>query len=217
MLTHILCFNYIGQPATSSKTAAGAFSPLENEVVCTEAQAARFGAFVLRNGDLIDIGDKPSPLHYYNGDAWVISSQDAAIELQSIKTHAIEAVSVKHAAMLAQLTGGASIEERDTWQLKLDAATASIAANAPTDSAITMFHAEAEADNCTIMDKCHRAALKGEAYKLLIGIASGIKTRAENGIKAAQTVGDVKAVLLQAGTEAQAAAGQYLQMIGVTS
>ena len=157
--------------------------------------------------------------------SFVLVDPGAAIELQLDDVDAIEYEStltflqarsefVLKFSPVFKGKGGESIEERDTWQLKIDAATASVAAGVPNDSAITMFHAEAEADSVTIMDKCHRAVIKGEAYKLLIGIASGIKTRAENAIKTAQKPVDVRTALIQAATEAQAAAAQYLQMIG---
>lgn len=214
MMEHIICFAYDGRPATASFPVAGKYTPRDNEQFCTEEQAVRYGSFILRNGELVDIGDKPSQMHEWDGSGWTISSENAAIVLQNAQAEAIAAVSTKHAAMLSQLTGGASIEERDTWQLKLDAATASVAAGVPNDSAITLFHDEAAADEVSIMVKCERTILKSEAYVLLIGIASGIKTRAENAIESAQAPVDVRTALIQAATEAQAAAAQYLQMIG---
>ena len=157
---------------------------------------------------------QPTPAHEWIDFKWVLNSDKLTEQFKSAQIEAFKNIRRKHAQMLDQLTGGVTEQERSTWQLKLPAAAASIAAGDPTDAAITLFYGEAEEDGVTVMIKCQRCAKKSEAYHLLIGMAECIKTRAENAVKAAVDVAQIEAALTQAMSDAQAAAGQYLQMIG---
>ena len=158
---------------------------------------------------------QPTAAHEWIDFKWVLNDDKLKVQFKDSQAAAIASIGRKHAQMLDQLTGSVTEQERNTWQLKLPAAAASVAAGEPTDAAITLFYGEAQEDGVTVMVKCQRSMQKSEAYTLVIGMASRIKTRAENGVMAAENVEQIDIVLQQAITDAQEAAGQYLHMIGL--
>ena len=149
-----------------------------------------------------------------NAGEWGDIQPFVGVGLGVLKKESIQKIGEKHGQMLAQLSGNATIEERETWTLKLSAAQASINAGKPSELAVLLFDAEAKADGVSIMEKCARVVAYNQAYAMLIGIASGIKTRAENAVKAATDGEAIEAALAQAMHEAQGAAIQYLKAIG---
>lgn len=211
-MKHIICFAYLGQPGSASFAVAGEYALRENECFCSFEQSERYGSFILQDGLLVDIGNPPSHLHYFDG-GWKISPDNFAFLLNESKASAIKAVAIKHGAMLSQLTGNATAEDRDTWPVKLPAALESIAMGEPTADAIGIFALEAAADNVSVMDKCRRSAAKAAAFKHLTGVAAGIKADAENAINQARSYEEVKQALSVAASAANTAAQKFLEDI----
>lgn len=202
----------------------GAFSHivecLPEDAFCQarEGQKLIIGEWAGYFWDGIAVRPKPQPptaAHEWIDFKWILNDVKLKAQFKDSQVAAIASIGRKHAQMLDQLTGSVTEQERNTWQLKLPAAAASVAAGEPTDAAITLFYGEAQEDGVTVMVKCQRSMQKSEAYTLLIGMASRIKTRAENGVMAAENVEQIDIVLQQAITDAQEAAGQYLHMIGL--
>lgn len=81
MFNYSLVFSDQALPASEPRCRSGEFSTLDdNEYPCTQAQFERFGSFIVREGVLIDIGDKPSPAHDFDVKtcAWILNADKQA-------------------------------------------------------------------------------------------------------------------------------------------
>lgn len=125
------------------------------------------------------------------------------------RTEAIEAVKGQHAVFMRQLTGNATIEERDTWAPKAQAAERYINGT-PTDAERLMIETEAQFRQIDPTEFAMGVKAKADAFARLIGLAGGIKSKAEAAIRAAETTEDIKAALEASGAEAAVALKQWL-------
>jgi len=126
--------------------------------------------------------------------------------LDAVKAEAISTVNFKHAEFLRQLTGNATIEERDTWQAKALAAEAVLAGSA-SEIQTKMLATEAGLVGETTDALAQKIATKYAAYQKLIGLASGLRRKTENALEAAPNADAVDQVLV----EADAQAKQFVQ------
>ncbi|EFO32627.1 hypothetical protein TRICHSKD4_2429 [Roseibium sp. TrichSKD4] len=140
--------------------------------------------------------------------------------LDEVKSEAVKAVKQRHAETLNALTGGETIEERDTWDLKASAAELYLVVfpeviernedGTAKDARFLMIETEAlfRGDDPTVFAKTIKK--KADEYARLIGVAGGIKSKALRAIKAAETAEEVVALLEASEAEAAAALQQWL-------
>lgn len=114
-----------------------------------------------------------------------------------------------HSRILNMLTGGASIEERDTWQPKALAAQGLLDGTA-TAQQVSMIETEASMLGLTTEQLAGIIVAKSNAYFSIIGVASGIRTKTRAGIKAATSIDEVNAIVLESQNAAREAIGQIM-------
>lgn len=148
--------------------------------------------------------------------------QSATVAPATIPPHAeqaaeaIASVNRVHAQFLRDLTGGATIEERDTWKTKEEAARALIADTA-TEGQAAMLTLEAAGDGTDPLVLAQIIIAKADAFAALIGKAAGLKAKAKAQIAAAtaETVPienvapALSELLAQLATEAELAALEW--------
>lgn len=120
-------------------------------------------------------------------DPWTPSLDEA-------KLVASDGVERQFSELLVSLTGGASIEERDTWSIKEAAARAILDGN-PVDSQVSMITAEAQAVGESANDLAVRVIQKAEKFYALVGVSSGMKRAAHSAIQGAQSLPELDAVI----------------------
>lgn len=86
-----------------------------------------------------------------------------------------------HAAFLRDLTGNATIEERDTWKTKEEAARA-LLAGAASDGQTAMIGFEAAGAGVEPAVLVQTIIAKSEAFQALIGKAAGLRAKAKAAI-----------------------------------
>lgn len=86
-----------------------------------------------------------------------------------------------HSKFLRELTGNASVEERDTWKIKEEAARALIA-NEATPGQQAMIENEALGDGRDARILAQTIVAKADAFSKLIGLAAGLKAKAKAAI-----------------------------------
>lgn len=126
-----------------------------------------------------------------------------------------------HADFLRQMTGNATVEERDTWKPKEEAARAWIAGSA-TEGQSAMLRLEAEGGGTDPLALAQIIVAKAEAFQALIGMAAAVKAQAKSAIMQAtdetvpvEQVGPaLEALFVQLSTEADAAAAQWREQAG---
>lgn len=122
--------------------------------------------------------------------------------LEFEKAEARDMVHQLHAETLELLTGGATIQERDTWPVKETAARAFIGETAsPSD--LQMLGTEAVFTGLPLADLAAHIVAKAEAFKSLVGLASGMRAKGLQSIEACQTVEQVAAVVQSIETEVE--------------
>lgn len=136
---------------------------------------------------------------FFDGTSFVPQPLDA------LKATALSQMDAAHANYLRLLTGSASPEERDTWTVKEDAATAYLA-DAATDAQKAMIEAEAAGGGITPTQLAQTIKAKATAFLTLVGQASGLRAKGRAAIKAATTPEELEAVLTALDAEAQAVA-----------
>lgn len=97
---------------------------------------------------------------------------------KALSQSALERINDVHAMFMRELTGNATIEERDTWKTKEEAARALIAGNA-TEGQTAMIVLEAQGDGTDPADLAAIIVAKAEGYQQLIGMAAGLKNKAK--------------------------------------
>ncbi|PHR57943.1 MAG: hypothetical protein COA43_11240 [Robiginitomaculum sp.] len=102
-----------------------------------------------------------------------------------------------HADLLNKLTGGASIEERDTWQAKELAARAVIAGTASSSQSL-MIGTEAHFLGKTPAKIADTIIVKAKAFHKLIGLAGGIRSKSRIAIKSATTQAELDSAITTA-------------------
>ena len=95
---------------------------------------------------------------------------------EAMRAEAMKQVEKAHAHFMRTLTGGATIEERDTWASKAAAAKAYLADSA-TEEQKMLIELEAAGDDTPPRDLAARIAAKAVEFHRLIGMASAMKRR----------------------------------------
>ncbi|EFO32135.1 hypothetical protein TRICHSKD4_2542 [Roseibium sp. TrichSKD4] len=173
------------------------------------------------NGEWIDF-DTTDPASPYHGFEYLPDGfpPEPGPSLDEVKSEAVKAVKQRHAETLNALTGGETIEERDTWAPKAKAAERYLSVSpeaierndegAAKDAEFLMIETEAlfGEDDPTLFAETIKE--KAEEYARLIGLAGGIKRKALKAIHAAETAEDVAAILEASEAEAVAALTKWL-------
>lgn len=94
---------------------------------------------------------------------------------------AIERIDLLHASFMRSLTGDATVEERDTWKPKEEAARAYVDGSA-SDGQKAMIDLEAAGTGGDPVALAARVVAKAEAFLILIGIAAGLRAKARAAI-----------------------------------
>lgn len=132
-----------------------------------------------------------------DGSKLVVSSPEKA-EWQSLANNRIDAV---HARFLRNLTGGATAEERDTWQAKATAAKAFVAGDAD-QFQMQMLTMEAQASGIETTALAQKIIAKSAEYHILIGMASALRNKGHALIEQAQSYDEVSSIVTGLMTEA---------------
>lgn len=106
-------------------------------------------------------------------------------------------VKIEHAKHLSDLTGNATIEERDTWAVQLSAAVAFLAdGNAEDQLFLEGLLTDAEiAAGATAATMADKIIAKSEQTKLLIRMAGKMKREADQAIAAAGTLEELETII----------------------
>lgn len=130
---------------------------------------------------------------------------DADIRVHLSQAEALTLVREHHAKMMSKAVGNASEIERDTWPVQLQAAVA-ITAKIATDGQQAMAMAML-VEGETLEIWAAKVLAKNAAMQQLIGVAQGIKRRAEKAIESAPDSATIDTALAQA----KAAMQQFVQ------
>lgn len=134
---------------------------------------------------------------------------DANIRVHLSQAEALTLVREHHAQMMSKAVGNASEIERDTWPVQLQAAVAITekTATGGQQAMATAMLVEGE----TLDSWAVKVIAKNAAMQQLIGVAQGIKRRAEKAIESAPDSAAIDVALAQAKQEAMAAMQQFVQ------
>lgn len=135
-----------------------------------------------------------------------------SLTLDEMKDEARLNLGLKHAEILRNLTGDATIEERDTWQAKALAAQAISDGNA---SAIQteMLETEATLSGVEVSDLVTTILTKSGAFMKMISLAAGHRTATHNAIKSAPDIPTLGLILEKANSRAEELVDQFLQEV----
>lgn len=103
------------------------------------------------------------------------------------RAEALNHVDKVHAGFLRDLTGNATVEERDTWSIKESAARAIVGGSA-TEGQQSMLAYEAQGIGIEPLALAEIIIGKAEDFQALIGLAAGVKAKAKAAIT--QATGD---------------------------
>ena len=121
--------------------------------------------------------------------------------LEEVKAEAIERVTISHSDFLRELTGDATLEERDTWQSKALAAEA-ILNGTDSPAQLDMITTEAELTGETVNELVQTILQKHQVYSKLIGLAAGMKRKTQSQISEASDISEIEKILTSASAEA---------------
>ena len=127
--------------------------------------------------------------------------------LSAAKATAYQSVNTQFDAIMRNRTGGASVEERDTWKTKEEAARDFLAGDA-TPAQTQMIVIEAQFRGVEPAALAQTVVAKSDGYRVLIGMAAGIKAKAHAAIDAAKTEAQLAAVGVTAQQDIAAALAQ---------
>lgn len=130
--------------------------------------------------------------------------------LDEIKQEANQTVEQSHAQFLRNLTGNATIEERDTWQAKALACEA-ISNNTASEIQTEMIATEAQIMGEEIETLITKILTRYGAYQKLIGLASGLKRKTQATIDQCTTKEQIDQVLEQSSQQADQYVQQWMQ------
>ena len=116
--------------------------------------------------------------------------------LNKAKVACAAQVDAFHAKLLRDLTGGASVEERDTWVVKAAAAKAVIAGTADATQT-AMLTAEGTARGMTLAEMATMIGAKDTQFKSLVGQAAALRVTGHGLIAAATTGAELAAIIPQ--------------------
>lgn len=129
------------------------------------------------------------------------------VDLEASRMNALAEVDQVHAGQLRQLTGNATIEERDTWAPKANAARA-LLAGAADEAQAAMLGLEAAQRGLSAEELTQTILARAAAFEQLIGVASAIRTKARAAFTSAETLEDMLLAGQALYTEADAAIAQ---------
>lgn len=132
--------------------------------------------------------------------------------LDQLKLNALTLIDQGHAAILRQLTGNATIEERDTWQSKALAAYAISEGNANSYQN-DMISTEAVMSGIEVSELVTKILSRNAAFMKMIGIAAGHRTATRAAINKASSVQELKNVLSSSEEKANELIQSYLMAI----
>lgn len=122
-----------------------------------------------------------------NDDVDVSEAWDSFIASLNHPSHgaqreaAIQRINQAHATFMRELTGNATIEERDTWKTKEEAARAYLL-NTATEGQSMMIELEAQGDGTEPTVLAQIIVARSEGFQKLIGMAAGLKNKAKAAI-----------------------------------
>lgn len=168
--------------------------------------------FTVVNGEVfLDETDQPVSSETQN-------EIDALAEKMAVKTldqhqeEALAALDQRHAEILRNLTGNATIEERGTWQSKALAAQAISDGNA-NPYQLDMIATEATMSGVEVSDLVATILTKNGAFMKMIGLAAGHRTATREAISSASDISTLGLILEEAETRAEELIGQFLQAV----
>lgn len=163
----------------------------------------------------VDIGatDKPipGPAYAWKAGAWQLDPAKQAAQLDQGKLLALATIDQFHADTVQKLVGSPTQVEKDTWSLKLEAASA-ITNKTPVSAAGQAFLAGAGI--ATDAAKAAWAAsvlAKSAAYAQVVGLAERLRDMARTAVKAATDEVSLKAALDAQRAAADAAVANLLK------
>jgi len=138
-----------------------------------------------------------------------LSKEPKPLTLDEAKQEALENLNIEHAKILRNLSGNATIEERDTWQSK------ALAALAYSKGEADQFQTEMLETEATMVDEpvaelVAKIIARNSAFQKMIGIASGHRRATEKAIEAAQDLGQLQQVMDQAAAKAQTLVQRFI-------
>ena len=129
------------------------------------------------------------------------------VDIDRSRINAMSEVDHVHACQLRQLTGNATIEERDTWSPKANAARALLAGTANKSQAEMMW-LEAGQRGSSAEKVGDTMLARASAFDRLIGVASAIRVKARAALMAAETLEDMLLVGQEISAESDAVVAQ---------
>lgn len=132
--------------------------------------------------------------------------------LDQHKEEALASLDQEHAAILRNLTGNATIEERDTWQSKALAASA-IQDGSANPYQLDMIGTEAALSKITVEELVTKILTKNAGFMKMIGLAAGHRTATREAIKSAPDISTLGLVLEKANQTAEQMISDFLQAI----
>jgi len=142
---------------------------------------------------------------YTEKDALAIFGGDApSLLFEASQFEALRNVDAAHATFMRNLTGNATIEERDTWQSKELAARA-FEDETATPAQIEMLTIEATYIGTTPDVLATTVITKADQFKKLTGLAAGVRGKARAAIKAATTPQTLEDAAAQAQADVEGA------------
>lgn len=129
-------------------------------------------------------------------DKQKVSIEPFEISLDEIKQEANQTVEQSHAEFLRNLTGNATIEERNTWQSKALACEAILNGTA-SEIQIEMIATEAQIVGEEIETLITKILTRYGSYQKLIGLVSGLKRKTQATIDQCTTKEQIDQVLEQ--------------------
>ena len=137
--------------------------------------------------------DTPPPM--YPDCIVVIAGEDGwVVDLPASKTSATSQIHRLHAEALRNLTGHATLEERDTWAPKVQAAQAVVDAKA-SQAQSAMIGLEAQGKGITATDMAHRVIKNSGEFEVLCGMAAAFRAKSIKAIASAKDAGTLVGML----------------------
>lgn len=129
--------------------------------------------------------------------------------IDTIISDALATIDENHATILQNLTGEVTVEERDTWPVKGQAAMA-IKAGTATAAQTAMIRTEADLAGDDFNQLVDYLIARTESSMQIVGLASGLRRAARAAIRACTTEAEVKAALASIDSQTEAALAQVL-------
>lgn len=169
--------------------------------------------FSIRNGNKVFLDETDSPVSDdIQTQIEELAEKMAVKTLDQHKEEALASLDQKHAEILRNLTGNATIEERDTWQSKALAASA-IQDGSANPYQLDMIGTEAALSKVTVEELVTKILTKNAAFMKMIGLAAGHRTATREAIKSAPDISTLGLVLEKANQTSEQMISDFLQAI----